>query len=141
MIRAERPGERPQPVGIGDGEVGMLCEAQHLVHRVLALGGRLQREPFVEHQRVALEPIVERVERGLALARVERNQHSQRTLPVGHVVGAIELRLGAPGAAAFIARRQQAESDGAQPPNALGARGQIVSGDSVRPMRGKQRVA
>ena len=55
----------------------------------------LEREPLVDHQRIAREPRVEGCQRPLALGPVETAQRHQCALPVGHVVRRVELRLGA----------------------------------------------
>src|SRR3546814_2661487 len=63
---------------------------------------RLGREPFVEHQCVVRIAVVEDVERGDARIRDAAREGGQRGLPIGHVVGAFELREGERGAGLWI---------------------------------------
>ena len=68
-------------------------------HRLQRLGpghGRLQGEPFVEHQLVGLEAPVEIVERGLRRRGIREamDEDAERCEAVGHVGGAGILRLG-----------------------------------------------
>ena len=117
------PASERSRLGLVDREIGMLRELQHLVDRVGALRRGLQREPFVEHQRVVVEALVEGVERRLPLGRVERDEHAERALAVGHVVGARRTApWRAPPPARVVGRGEQAQRDRAQPADALGAR-------------------
>ena len=100
----------------------MLRELQHLIDGVRPLRRRLQREPFVEHQRVVVEALVKGVERRLPLRRLKRHEDAERTLPIGHVVGPIELRLGERCRLRSSAADKQAERDRAQPADTLGVR-------------------
>ena len=68
--------------------------------RALARRKRLRGEPFVEHQRIVAVALVEVRKRRLALGRVDIDQHAERALPVGHVVGLVMLALGERGQSA-----------------------------------------
>jgi hypothetical protein len=52
---------------------------------------RLDREPLVDHQRVAAIAVVEIEQLVRALGRLQPGEHHQRALAVGHVVGALVL--------------------------------------------------
>ena len=84
---------------------------------------RLQREPFVEHQRIVREAVVEGGERRLALGR-RRATPGRRARPGGR--SCCRPRRTAPWRAPAPSRgspaREQAERDGAQPARALGGR-------------------
>ena len=140
LVNREIPDQRAQAVGVGEGERGVAGEALDLVDGLAPLRRRLQREPFVDHQRIVLETIVEGAERGLALRLVERRQDRERALAIGHVVGRVELRLGELGAALWIARRKQAERHALEPAGALGRNAEIVA-DRLRRMGPDQLAA
>ena len=53
----------------------MRREALNLIDGRTALRRCLQREPFIDDQRIVLEAVVESIERGLTLGLVERRQY------------------------------------------------------------------
>ena len=132
LIAAERADQRAQAVGVGDGEVRVLGKTQHLVERVRTLRRGLQREPFVEHQRVVVEALVEGVERGLR-ARARRATPGCRARPGGRSY--CRRRRTAPWQAPRLAARRRPPASPsatrAQPADALGARRQIVAVGAV----------
>ena len=131
MVGAEGAGQRAQPVGVGDREIGVLRKRSTPGRRYRPLRGRLQREPFVEHQRIVVEAVVEGVERRLRV-RARRATPGRRARPGGRSY----CRRGrtAPWPASRrlrrIGGREQAKRDGAQPANALGVRRKIVAGST-----------
>ena len=117
----------------------MLGQPQHLVERVGALRRGLEREPFVEHQRIVVEAR-RRKRRAPPAAPARRATPARRARPGGRSCcrRASNCALASAAACAGVGRGEQAERDGAQPAHALGARRQVVAGGAVAAMRGEQ---
>src|SRR5689334_11801777 len=121
MIGSELTGERPQAVGIGNVEVRVPGQDLDALNGVSPLRRRLKRKPLVEHQGVVVKTLVEGVQGGLAFGRIQRNEDAERTLPVGHIVGPIELRLCEGRRLRFVTAGKEAKRNSAKATNALGA--------------------
>ena len=89
----------------------MSGEPQHLVDGIGPLSRGLQREPFVEHQRVVVETLVEGVERLLTLRC--SSETSAPSAPWRSVIlsAAVELRLCNDPPRAIVGGRKQAQGD------------------------------
>ena len=93
----------------------MRGERLDAVERCRLRNGGLQREPFVDDQRIVAIAGVEIVERRRALGHVAKRQRRERRHAVGHVVGGLILLCGQRRSASGRAgRRQKIEADVAQ---------------------------
>ena len=93
MVARKRADQRAHAVGILDVESRMLHQRAHAIDRVGQRRCRLQAHPFVEHQRIAAEAVVEMGERGVALWRIHARQRREARDHVGHVGGSAVMRV------------------------------------------------
>ena len=94
---AERADHAARAVRVGDAEGRVAHQPlDALEHPVALLGrGRLQREPLVDDERIALEHRVEALEGGFGEARAREQQGDERALALGHVRRVLEALVGA----------------------------------------------
>ncbi len=98
-------------------------QSRHRVDTIVAARQCLDREPFVEHQRVAFVARVESRQRLRALRRLAVGKHAQSALPVGHIVRRLELPQRYAGRILGPRSHQIAQSHRTQPPRAFRSRG------------------
>ena len=85
-----------------------------------------------------METRVKRVERDCPFGRLGRHQHAKRALPVGHIVSAVELRLGERRGLAFIRRRNHRQRHRPKAPDPLCTRREVVPLDAIAAVRCQQ---
>ena len=123
LVRRQCPHQGAQAVRVVQREIRMVGQVDHLIHRVGPHRQRLGGEPLVEHQAIVAIARVKVRKGSVALGRIDVRENTQGALPVGHIVGGVELVLGDAGHVSRLARHHEAERDVAQPPRALGLRG------------------
>src|SRR4029453_18178657 len=96
LLVRQRKGmdQRAHAIGIGERERTMAGERLDAIERGRFRNRRLQREPFVDNQRIVGVAGVEIVERDRALGHVAERQRRKRRHPVGHIVGGLVLAGG-----------------------------------------------
>ena len=89
----EAGDQRSHAVRIPQIEVRVLRERTHSVRRIGQRRHRLDGEPLVQHQIIAMPARMESVECRAPFGAVDCRQHRQSREHVGHVLPCIELRL------------------------------------------------
>mgnify|MGYP000176455553 CR=1 FL=1 len=98
LVAGERAIERADAVGIGEREVLVSPQFLDQIDRGGMGGEGLGLEPLVERQRVGPIAVVEDVERRDSLGAVAIGEDGEGRLPLGHIIGVVELDEGGCGA-------------------------------------------